>query len=61
MTKDTAIFESFKAQFRMEAINAFNTPVFRAPNTTFGSSSFGKITAQANFARVVQFSVRLMW
>lgn len=61
VTKDTVIFESFKAQFRMEAINAFNTPVFRAPNTTFGSSSFGKITAQANFARVVQLSVRLMW
>ncbi|MEK7831587.1 MAG: TonB-dependent receptor, partial [Acidobacteriota bacterium] len=55
VTKDTTIFESFKAQFRVEAINAFNTPVFRAPNTTFGSSSFGKITAQANFARVVQF------
>jgi hypothetical protein len=61
VTKDTTIYESFKAQFRVEAINAFNTPVFRAPNTTFGSSSFGKITAQANFARVVQLSVRLMW
>ena len=61
VTKDTTIFESFKAQFRVEAINALNTPVFRAPNTTFGSSSFGKITAQANFARVVQLSLRLMW
>lgn len=61
LTKDTTIFESFKAQFRVEAINALNTPVFRAPNTTFGSSSFGKITAQANFARVVQLSLRLMW
>ena len=61
LTKDTAIFEKLKAQFRLEAINAFNTPVFRAPNTTFGSSSFGKITSQANFARVVQLSVRLMW
>lgn len=61
VTKDAKIYESFKAQFRLEAINAFNTPVFRAPNTTFGSSSFGKITAQANFARVVQLSIRLMW
>ena len=61
LTKDTVIFENLKAQFRLEAINAFNTPVFRAPNTTFGSSSFGKITAQANFARVVQLSVRLFW
>ncbi len=61
LLKDTTIYESFKIQFRMEAINAFNTPVFRAPNTTFGSSSFGKITAQANFARVIQMSLRLMW
>ncbi|MDX2032660.1 MAG: TonB-dependent receptor [Blastocatellia bacterium] len=61
ITKDTAILEKLRAQLRLEAINAFNTPVFRAPNTTFGSSSFGKITAQANFARVVQLSVRLMW
>ncbi len=61
LTKDTAILESLRAQFRIEAINAFNTPVFRAPNTTFGSASFGKITSQANFARVVQLSVRLLW
>jgi trimeric autotransporter adhesin len=61
LLKDTTVFESFKVQFRLEAINAFNTPVFRAPNTTFGSASFGKITAQANFARVLQMSLRLMW
>lgn len=61
LLKNTTIVESLKAQFRVEAINAFNTPAFRAPNTTFGSSAFGKITSQANFARVVQFSVRLMW
>jgi trimeric autotransporter adhesin len=61
LLKNTTILESLKAQFRVEAINALNTPVFRAPNTTFGSSAFGKITAQANFARVVQFNLRLMW
>jgi trimeric autotransporter adhesin len=59
--KNTAIFERLKAQFRLEAINAFNTPIFRAPNTSLGNANFGRITAQANFARVVQLSVRLMW
>jgi hypothetical protein len=61
LLKDVAIFESLKGQFRVEAINAFNTPIFRLTNTTFGSSTFGKITSQANFARVIQLSVRLMW
>ena len=61
LIKNTTILENFKAQFRAEAINAFNTPVFRAPNTSFGSASFGKITSQANFARVIQLSVRLMF
>lgn len=59
--KNTAIRENFKAQFRLEAINAFNTPVFRAPNTALGNANFGKITSQANFSRVIQVSLRLMW
>lgn len=61
LLKNVAIFETLKGQFRVEAINAFNTPIFRLTNTTFGSSTFGKITSQANFARVIQLSVRLMW
>jgi hypothetical protein len=59
--KDTEIFERLKAQFRLEAINAFNTPIFRFTNTAFGNSNFGRVTAQSNFPRVVQISVRLMW
>lgn len=59
--KNTQIFESLKAQFRFEAVNAFNTPVFRAPNTQVGNPNFGRITSQANFARIVQLSLRLMW
>lgn len=61
LLKTVSIFESLKGQFRLEAINAFNTPIFRLTNTTFGSSNFGKITSQANFARVMQISLRLMW
>ncbi|MBI1766251.1 MAG: carboxypeptidase regulatory-like domain-containing protein [Acidobacteria bacterium] len=59
--KNTRIVEGFNAQFRLEAVNAFNTPVFRAPNTQVGNPNFGRITSQANFARVVQISLRLMW
>ena len=38
-----------------------NTAVFRAPNTQVGNPNFGRITSQANFARVMQISARLMW
>jgi hypothetical protein len=46
---------------RPEAVNGFNTPIFRAPNTQFGNPNFGRVTSQANFARIVQLSLRLMW
>jgi hypothetical protein len=59
--KNTRILESLAAQIRVEAVNAFNTPVFRAPNTQVGNPNFGRITSQANFARIMQVSVRLMF
>ena len=59
-------YEHYKAQFRMEVFNLTNTPQFYAPgadgqnsNNQFGSSTFGQITAQANFPRVFQIGVRL--
>ena len=51
---------NFKAQFRAEVFNLTNTPQFYGPNTTFGSSTFGKITTQANFPRVFQLGIRFM-
>ncbi|MBY0373458.1 MAG: carboxypeptidase regulatory-like domain-containing protein, partial [Bryobacteraceae bacterium] len=59
--KNFAITERFKAQFRAEALNAMNTPIFRAPNTAFGNAAFGRITAQANFARMYQLGLRLFF
>jgi hypothetical protein len=56
--KNALIKESFKAQFRFEMLNAMNTPLFYGPNTSFGSSSFGKITSQANFSRELQMALR---
>jgi hypothetical protein len=55
------IYENFKAQFRAEALNAMNTPLFRAPNTAFGNAQFGTVTSQANFPRMIQLGVRLFF
>ena len=56
--KTFTLFEGLKAQFRAEALNAFNTPLFRSPNTAFGNANFGKVTSQANFPRLIQLGVR---
>jgi hypothetical protein len=56
--KNIPIQEWLKAQFRCEALNAFNTPLFYGPNVSFGSSNFGKITSQANFSRQLQLALR---
>ena len=37
--KNFSIMEKVKAQFRTEALNAMNTPLFYGPSTSFGSSS----------------------
>ena len=58
MFKNFSIKEKFKAQFRTEALNLMNTPLFYGPNVSFGSSSFGKITTQANFSRQLQLALR---
>ena len=57
--KSFAVTESFKAQFRAEALNAMNTPWFRGPEVRFGHANFGKITEQGNFARMLQLGLRL--
>jgi hypothetical protein len=56
--KNVSISEKLKGQFRCEALNAFNTPLFYGPNVSFGSSTFGKITSQANFSRQLQLALR---
>ncbi len=56
--KDVIVKEKLKAQFRCEALNATNTPLFYGPSTSFGSSTFGKITSQANFSRQMQLALR---
>jgi hypothetical protein len=56
--KNFVIKERIKSQFRLEALNAMNTPLFYGPNVSFGSSAFGTITSQANFSRQLQMALR---
>jgi hypothetical protein len=56
--KTFSIAERWKAQFRAEALNFTNTPLFYGPNSEFGNVSFGRITSQANFSRMIQMGVR---
>ena len=59
--KSVTIIERLKAQFRLEALNATNTPLFSGPNSSFGTSAFGQITSQANTARQLQLGLRFQW
>jgi hypothetical protein len=53
--------EQLRVQFRVEALNAFNTPRFGSPNTSVTSTTFGQITSQANAPRQLQFALKLLW
>jgi len=59
--KNIPIHNRINAQFRAEAFNAFNTPLFNGPNTAFGSANFGKITSQANFPRYLQLGLHITY
>ena len=59
LNKTFNLGERFKAQFRAEALNAFNTPQFNGPSLAFDSSSAGKITGTLGFPRLVQLGGRL--
>ncbi len=50
------LYESLQMQFRGEAINLLNHPVYALPNTDWTNRAFGQITSQANQPRVYQFS-----
>jgi len=61
--KTTPIREGMSLQFRMEAFNALNTPVFSSdPNLSPTSANFGRVirdNGQNNAPRSLQFALRL--
>jgi hypothetical protein len=59
LTKTFSIREKVKVQFRAEAFNLTNTPLFASPNLTATSSSFGTISSTTNNPRYIQFGLRI--
>ncbi len=59
--KQFAPLEKMRVQFRVEALNAFNTPRFGSPTTSVTSNTFGQITSQANSPRQLQFGLKILW
>lgn len=65
LIKNTRIREKMTTQFRAEAFNAFNTPVFSSdPDQSPTSTNFGKIfrdNGQNNLPRNIQLGVRFIF
>jgi hypothetical protein len=61
--KTFKLTEKFNLQFRTEAFNLPNHPVFGNPNTAFGNANFGKITTTAGTytPRQIQFALKLLF
>ena len=55
----TKKLERVELQFRAEALNAFNTPQFGAPNVKIGNSSAGVVSTQVNLPRYIQLGGRV--
>ncbi len=58
--KNTHLSDKLTLQFRADAFNMDNTPTFQPPNTSFGSSTFGVVSAQQNAPRSIQLAVKLV-
>ena len=59
--KNTLITEKLRLQFRAEAFNLTNTPVFSPPNISFGSPAFGTVSSMANQPRIIQLALKLLY
>jgi hypothetical protein len=58
IAKNFSVTEDLRMQFRVDFINALNNVHYQGPNTDITSSNFGKITAQNNIPRWIQFQLR---
>jgi hypothetical protein len=63
LLKNTLVAGRVRAQFRLEALNAFNHPQFPTPNITATQAAFGTIvpSTQENYARRVQAMVKVFF
>ena len=64
LIKNTTFSRGITAQFRLEALNAFNHPLFPAPGVNnVTTAGFGQVVAstQANYSRRVQVMAKLLF
>ena len=53
------IGERTRLEFRAEAFNTTNTPVWGAPVVNFSNANFGRVLNVANTPRQLQFALKL--
>jgi trimeric autotransporter adhesin len=56
--KNVRLRETSQVSFRLEILNLTNTPKFLNPEMRLGRGTFGTITAQAGFPRIIQYMIR---
>ncbi len=61
LMKNFKFTESKYAQFRIEAFNVTNTPIFGRPNEAYGSDTFGQITGVSNNPRQLQLAIKFYY
>lgn len=59
--KNTPIHDQLSWQFRAEAFNLFNHPVFGPPDTTLGDGTTGLVGSTTNNPRQIQLGFKLLW
>jgi hypothetical protein len=59
--REFPVTESKRIQFRAEFFNAFNTPIFGAPDNTVGDQHFGQIFYTFNSPRIIQFALKFYY
>jgi len=59
LAKDLRVTEKLMVGVRASSFNLLNHPVFSAPNTNVGGSSFGRIFNQANLSRQTELALKI--